>query len=118
MRKKIFTLVAIAVFSVSLTDLALACGCSGSCGAGCGGGSGAGSCQDAAQACGGPPAMTAATTMAVNVGNVICPVRGEKINEKTKVLYEHEGKVYNLCCAGCVDEFKKDPSKYVMKGKS
>ena len=52
---------------------------------------------------------------AVNVGNKICPVTGEKIDEKTKVTYEYQGKIYNFCCAACPDEFKKDPGKYIKK---
>ncbi len=52
---------------------------------------------------------------AVNVGNKICPVTGETINEKTKVTYEYQGKIYNFCCAGCPDQFKKDPQKYIKK---
>ena len=52
---------------------------------------------------------------AVNVGNKICPVSGEKIDEKTKTTYEYEGKTYNFCCAECIDEFKKDPAKYIKK---
>ncbi len=52
---------------------------------------------------------------ALNVGNKICPVTGEKIDEKTKVTYEYQGKIYNFCCAGCPDEFKKDPEKYIRK---
>lgn len=51
----------------------------------------------------------------VNVGNKICPVSGEKIEEKTKSAYEYEGKIYNLCCASCIEEFKKDPQKYIKK---
>ncbi len=51
----------------------------------------------------------------VNVGNKICPVSGEKINEETKATYEYEGKVYNFCCPMCIDEFKKDPQKYIKK---
>ena len=52
---------------------------------------------------------------AVNVGNKICPVSGEKINDKTKATYEYEGKIYNFCCTMCIDEFKKDPQKYIKK---
>lgn len=52
---------------------------------------------------------------AVNVGNKICPVSGEKIDEKTKATYEYQGKIYNFCCAMCIDEFKKDPEKYIKK---
>lgn len=52
---------------------------------------------------------------AVNIGNKICPVSNEKINEKTKATYEYEGKIYNFCCTACVDEFKKEPQKYIKK---
>jgi YHS domain-containing protein len=51
----------------------------------------------------------------VNIGNKICPVSGEKIDEKIKATYEYEGKVYNFCCAMCIDEFKKGPQKYIKK---
>lgn len=51
----------------------------------------------------------------VNVGNKICPVSGEKIDEKMKSTYEYEGKVYNFCCPMCIDDFKKDPQKYIKK---
>ncbi len=50
-----------------------------------------------------------------DVGNKICPVSGEKINEKTKATYEYKGKIYNFCCAMCIDQFKKDPEKYIKK---
>lgn len=52
---------------------------------------------------------------AVNAGNKICPVMGEKIDEKTKATYEYEGKVYNFCCSGCIDKFKNDPGTYIKK---
>ncbi|MEW6171192.1 MAG: YHS domain-containing protein [Candidatus Omnitrophota bacterium] len=52
---------------------------------------------------------------AINVGNKICPVSGEKIEEKTKATYEYQGKVYNFCCPMCIEEFKKDPQKYIEK---
>lgn len=51
----------------------------------------------------------------VNMGNKICPVSGEEIDEELKATYEYEGKVYNFCCASCIDEFKKDPDKYIKK---
>ncbi len=54
---------------------------------------------------------------AKNVKNKICPVSGEKILEKTKTTYEYNGKVYNFCCASCIDDFKKDPTKYIKKTK-
>jgi len=49
------------------------------------------------------------------IGNKICPVSGQKIDEKTKVAYNYKGKTYNFCCTNCVEEFKKDPVKYINK---
>ncbi len=49
------------------------------------------------------------------VGNKICPVSGEKIDEKMKETYEYKGKIYNFCCPMCIEEFKKDPEKYIEK---
>lgn len=46
-----------------------------------------------------------------------CPVSGEEIEQQGKYTYEYKGKVYNLCSAGCVEEFKKDPEKYIGKMK-
>lgn len=48
-----------------------------------------------------------------DVGNTICPVTGEKIDENTKATYEYEGKIYNFCCAMCIPGFKKNPEKYI-----
>jgi len=71
---------------------------------------------------GGKTGMTYAQTnkdsapeKAVDVGNKVCPVSGEKIDEKLKATYEYEGKIYNFCCPACVEEFKKDPEKYIKK---
>jgi len=50
---------------------------------------------------------------AVSAGNKICPVTGEKVDGKT--TYEYQGKIYNFCCPACIDEFKKDPEKYIKK---
>jgi len=52
---------------------------------------------------------------AVEVDNKICPVLDEKIDEKSKVTYEYKGKIYNFCCSACIEEFKKDPDKYIKK---
>lgn len=54
----------------------------------------------------------------VNAGNKICPVTGEAVTEGSKATYEYKGKVYNLCCAMCINEFKKDPEKYAAKAAS
>jgi YHS domain-containing protein len=60
-------------------------------------------------------ADVAALVEAVEVGNKICPVSGEEIKEESKATYEYEGKIYSFCCPMCIDEFKKDPSKYIQK---
>ena len=61
-----------------------------------------------------PAPATGASRKAVNVGNTICPVSGEKVGQGMEpVTYEYEGKIYNFCCPMCIDEFKKDPQKYI-----
>mgnify|MGYP001574184940 CR=1 FL=1 len=40
---------------------------------------------------------------------------GEKIDEKVKSTYEYQGKIYNFCCPSCIEDFKKDPEKYIKK---
>ena len=64
--------------------------------------------------------MDSESTKAVEVGNKICPVSGDKVpvpGEKgamgdEPVKYEYDGKMYNLCCQMCVKDFKKNPEKY------
>ena len=48
------------------------------------------------------------------VGNKVCPVSGEQINEESKVTYKYQGKIYNLCCASCIEEFSNHPQKYIQ----
>jgi YHS domain-containing protein len=57
----------------------------------------------------------AAPTKAVEVGNKVCPVSGEKIEEGAMggpVKVEHNGKIYNLCCSMCKGDFIKNPEKF------
>ncbi len=61
--------------------------------------------------------MNIAAFAATDAGNTVCPVTGEKIDAKTKATYEYQGKIYNFCCPMCIDEFKKDPDKYINKTK-
>jgi len=80
---------------------------------------GSGSCQAAAEApardAAAPEAFAAAGQKAVEVGNTICPVMGIKIDKKTKVTVEYDGKIYNLSCKTCIGEFKKNPEKYIIQ---
>ncbi len=50
-----------------------------------------------------------------NIGNKICPVSGEEIDEENKATYEYNGVIYNFCSPECIEEFKKEPQKYVDK---
>ena len=43
--------------------------------------------------------------------NKKCPV--EKGDVDPEVTVQHEGKTIGFCCAGCDEEFKKDPAKYM-----
>ena len=43
----------------------------------------------------------------------ICPVLHEPASKEYSYVYE--GKTYYFCCAMCVEEFKKDPQKYISK---
>ena len=63
---------------------------------------------------------TAATTAAPAmdeikpaVTNKECPVSGGKVNPQYRT--EYNGQYVYVCCQGCLDEFKKDPEKFVAK---
>jgi YHS domain-containing protein len=42
-----------------------------------------------------------------------CPVMGGNINKN--IYTDYQGKRIYFCCAGCDQEFKKDPGKYLKK---
>ena len=42
-----------------------------------------------------------------------CPVMAGKIDKK--IHADYKGKRVYFCCSGCLDEFKKDPDKYIKK---
>lgn len=63
-----------------------------------------------------PAVEAGAPLAAVEVGNKICPVSGEKIGSRGPAYkVEHMGKIYNLCCSMCEKDFKSDPVKYISK---
>ena len=46
----------------------------------------------------------------------VCVVSGEKLGSMgTPVGGTHDGKEVQLCCKGCVEDFNKDPQKYLAK---
>jgi YHS domain-containing protein len=59
-------------------------------------------------------ATTAATTKPENGAiNQFCPIQKDnKIDPKGKT-YTYNGKIIGFCCPDCIDDFKKDPEKYM-----
>ncbi len=53
---------------------------------------------------------------AVEAGNKICPISGAEVGSMGDGFpVEHEGKTYNLCCAGCAKKFNEDPAAAIKK---
>ena len=45
-----------------------------------------------------------------------CVVSGEKLGDHGKpYVFTHEKKEVQLCCKGCLKDFKKEPAKYTKK---
>lgn len=42
-----------------------------------------------------------------------CPVMGGEISKE--YYYDHKGKRVYFCCENCIEEFKKEPEKYLKK---
>jgi YHS domain-containing protein len=45
--------------------------------------------------------------------NKFCAVEQGDHEIDPKVTYTYKGKVFGFCCKDCIEEFKKDPEKYV-----
>lgn len=48
---------------------------------------------------------------AVDLGNTICPVSGEKVGD-SKLTVTYDGKIYHFCCDDCPKKFNQDPATY------
>lgn len=114
MAKKILLFLAAVMFIFGMSEVSFSMSC--------GGGSEHSQHAQVTQSAGGEQSHEAlaeaklSTEEAVeNIGNKICPILGEKIDEETKVTYEYQGKAYNFCCAMCIDTFNDDPQKYIKK---
>lgn len=46
--------------------------------------------------------------------NLLCPVAGGKVTEKSKTVVVR-GQTYRICCPGCDTKLKADPDKYLEK---
>ncbi len=44
-------------------------------------------------------------------GQLLCPVMASPINRN--IYVDYQGKRIYFCCAGCPEEFRKDPAKYM-----
>jgi hypothetical protein len=45
-----------------------------------------------------------------------CVVSDEKLGEMgTPYVFTHNGREVKLCCKSCLDDFKKEPAKFVKK---
>ncbi|MDH3584346.1 MAG: hypothetical protein OER86_09040 [Phycisphaerae bacterium] len=45
-----------------------------------------------------------------------CVVSGEKLGDHGKPYdHKHEGRLVRFCCEACIDDFNKDPAKYLAK---
>jgi len=59
------------------------------------------------------PLATPLAAATVEVGNKHCPVSGREVGvmgPAIKITYN--GKVYHLCCPGCINSFKNNPEKF------
>ena len=59
--------------------------------------------------------VLAADTAAKDASQTQCPVMSGNIDKN--IYVDYEGKRIYFCCTGCVEEFKKDPAKYLEKMK-
>lgn len=60
-------------------------------------------------------ALLASTPGAKPATNLVCPVLGLKVNEKSKTVVVR-GQEYRICCPGdCDAKLTKDPDKYLNK---
>ncbi|OGX06719.1 MAG: hypothetical protein A2Z88_09595 [Omnitrophica WOR_2 bacterium GWA2_47_8] len=126
MKRKLFVFGLLVLLSGLSASLAMACNCgkkvngnqaaSCQCASGCGGQS---ACSDDSFQLAQGVAQDESNegeSKAVEVGNKICPVSGEKVGEMGEIIkHEYNGKIYNFCCKMCIKDFKNDPEKYIKK---
>jgi YHS domain-containing protein len=59
------------------------------------------------------PNATAAVTIETKIEQTTCPVMGGQINKN--IFVEYKGKKVYFCCPSCLEEFNKNPEKYIAK---
>jgi YHS domain-containing protein len=63
----------------------------------------------------GPATRPSAATQPAKAVNKYCAVEGKDNEVDPKVTTVYKGKTIGFCCKDCIDEFNKDPEKYVKK---
>ncbi len=59
------------------------------------------------------PQAQRSSVQATDVGNKACPVSGNPIGVMGPgIVHVHNGKIYHLCCPGCIGRFDSNPEKY------
>jgi YHS domain-containing protein len=61
------------------------------------------------------PATRPAATQPSKPVNKYCAVEGKDHEIDPKVTTVYKGKTIGFCCKDCIEEFNKDPEKYVKK---
>ena len=61
------------------------------------------------------PTTKPSTTQPSKPVNKWCAVEGKDHEVDPKVTVVYKGKTIGFCCKDCVEEFEKDPEKYVKK---
>jgi YHS domain-containing protein len=63
----------------------------------------------------GPTTKPSAATQPSKPVNKFCAVEGKDHEVDPKVTVNYKGKTVGFCCKDCIEEFNKDPEKYVKK---
>ena len=59
------------------------------------------------------PESMQSSVQPVDAGNKFCPVSGRPIGVMGPgVTVQYNGKIYHLCCGGCISTFNDNPEKY------
>jgi len=61
------------------------------------------------------PATRPAATQPSKPVNKYCAVEGKDHEVDPAVTVKYKGKTIGFCCKDCIEEFNKDPEKYVKK---
>jgi YHS domain-containing protein len=61
------------------------------------------------------PTTKPSTTQPSKPVNKWCAVEGKDHEIDPKVTVVYKGKTIGFCCKDCVEEFEKDPEKYIKK---